>query len=229
MRTEAFAAALAVFALAACGSDPTEDEEPSPPALPTVGASPWRPCDEGSRPDYFVPGGNPAIVFHCARLTVSGRIVEFSAHHERTGGGKYRRYDLCLNPAYPDRSDSSAYIPGTCIAEPVAKRPEVRDASPAVAGGPIRRYGLVIWGTTGAGAREVTAGYGDEQAEAALLPVERPILNAVGGEREFDVFIVELPMAASCEQVTVTAHGLGAMREWTAVVEPRLNLCERIE
>jgi hypothetical protein len=228
MRSETFAAALAALALAACGSDAADQDEPTRPALPTVGASPWRPCDkEGSRPDYFVPGGTPAVVFGCARLTVSGRTVEFSAHHERTGGGKYGKYNLCLNPAYPGRSADSAYIPGTCVAEPVPKRPDVLDASPAVQGGPIRRYGLVIWGTTGIGTRQVTAGYGDEQAEGAVLPVERPILNSVAGERQFSVFIVELPMAASCGQVTVRASG--AFGEATALVEPRLNLCERIE
>jgi len=206
--------------VAACGDD--EQAPPGQPEDQTVragGAVKARWCEIGSRPDYFVPADKPPVVFGCARLAAGDKTVELSANAESVGS----RLNVCINPAYPGRGSDGSYIPASCLSQPVPKQLRVVDASEPGSG--RSAYEFVIWGTAGVASRTVMATSGDQAARAAVFPIEPPLAKEIGAEKPFSVFIVELPLEASCEEVTIESSQDGQTA--SALVEPRSNLCDR--
>jgi hypothetical protein len=197
--------AIVVAVIAGCAGDNGEREVTGgahQPALEPANARPATAttesrCDIGGRPDYFVPGGDdgPFAIIGCARLGASGKPVEFSADHELIG----REDHVCISPAYRGRGQLGIYIPTACVPDPVSRRLDV--VSIEIPGQGVRDYGLVIWGTVGPSIQIVHAGYDGGETSAAVFPVRRPLMQAVGATRPFSVFVVELSPEAACARV----------------------------
>lgn len=186
--------ALALGIIAGC------DTAADPPASDTRLAG----CDVGARPGYFVPSpvdARPAVL-GCARLGVSGKRVEFSAHLNRIGGERH----VCINPAYDGRGVRGLFIPAICALEPPLARFAVRDAGQPRQG--VRGYAFVIWGTAGE-STHVDARFAGDAARAAVVEVP-PRLAARLEVRPFRLFVVELPTSAACGPVTLHASGSSA-------------------
>jgi hypothetical protein len=162
---------------------------------PTVAA---RPCDRGERPGYFVPGG-PGPIVGCARLGVSGKRVEFSAHSERIGGPRH----VCLNPAYRGRGQDGIYIPAVCT----RRLSGLRILGAEIPRQAVRGYELVIWGTAPRSARKVVACYRGRRTAGAVFRVGRRLARKAGAPRRFAVFVVELPVRAARRPVVIRAGG----------------------
>jgi hypothetical protein len=217
--------AIVVGLIAGCGGENEEREVPDgarQPALEPVVAEPARAttesrCDIGGRPDYFVPGGDdgPLAIIGCARLGASGKPVEFSADYERIGGEDH----VCLSPAYGGRGQLGTYIPTACVRDPGSSGLGV--VSTEIPSQGVRGYGLVIWGTAGPSTWIVHAGYGRRETRAAVFPVRRPLADAVGAKRPFNVFVVELHPEATCARIQArTPTG-----QITKVAEYQPRLC----
>ena len=172
-------------------------------------------CAVGERPGYFVPASSPPALLGCARLGVSGKRVEFSGSLERMDGDAH----LCIHPAYSGRGSRGFFIPAICKLPPPLARFAVRDSGQPRQG--VRGYELVIWGTAPAGTRKVVARSSSRRAEAATFPVPSRRAPWDFGEPPFRLFVLELPLAAACDAVTVTA-GRASDR-----VAPRAGLCRR--
>ena len=174
-------------------------------------------CAVGERPRYFVPGlaDSPPALLGCARLGVSGKLVEFSGNLAHIDGKRH----ACVNPAYNGRGQRGLYIPAICKLEPPVSRFAVRDAGQPRQG--VRGYEYVIWGTAGASA-DVVASFTDGTAQAAVFRVG-PGLARDLSEPPFSLFVMELPLAAACGPVTVVANGPDA----TERIPPHTRLCER--
>jgi hypothetical protein len=171
-------------------------------------------CDVGGRPGYFVPGpgdGRP-VLLGCARLGVSGRRVEFSGNLDRIDGARH----ACINPAYGPRG---RFIPAFCGFAPPLSRFAVRDAGQPRQG--VRGYALVIWGTAGA-STEVVARFTGGTARAAVIEVAPELARRLG-EPPFRLFAMELPLAAACAAITVTAKGSAPASR----IPARPRLCAR--
>jgi hypothetical protein len=204
----------AALLLLACGGS-----EEIPSAARAAPAKPMRhvvsvpvPCAVGARPGYFVPGGRRLALLGCARLGVSGRRVDFSGSVTRIDGTS----TACINPAYGARGNPGAFIPAICMLRPPLSRFAARDVShPRQA---VRGYELVIWGTAAAGTTAVSARFRGGIARAAVLGV-RPKLARRLGERPFSLFVLELPLAAACDAITVRDDGA------TERIPPRRRLC----
>ncbi len=153
-------------------------------------------CDVGGRPGYFVPSGSPPVLIGCARLGVSGKRVEFSIHPDRIDGEPY----VCINPTY---GPSGRFIPSICTRHPPPSSFRVHDASQPRQS--VRGYAFVVWGTAPAGTDRVVARSGSAKARAALFTVPRSPTGP-----PFRVFVLELPLAAACEEITVDATRAGA-------------------
>lgn len=182
----------------------TDRQQVPAPALTTAPAS----CEIGAEPEYFVPGDGPSAVLGCARLPVSGQLVEFSANVARIDGAQH----LCINPAY----GSGIFIPGLCKLEPPVTQFSVRDARQPRQG--VKGYGYVVWGTAGS-ARSVDLRFDGGLAHAALLVVPPEVARRYG-EAHFALFVAELPLSAACGSSTVEAEGA------TARIEPKPEVCE---
>lgn len=168
-------------------------------------------CAVGERPDYFVPGpaDSPLALLGCARLGVSGQRVEFSAN---LADGARR---ACINPAYSGRGQRGLYIPAICALEPPLSRFAVRAAGRPRQG--VRGYAFVVWGTTGA-STDVVARFTGGTARAAVFEVPADLARDFG-ESPFGLFVMELPLSAACDEVTVTGDA-------TERISPRPELCE---
>jgi hypothetical protein len=176
-------------------------------------------CDVGGRPDYYVPkpAESPLAIIGCARLGVSGKPVEFSAHSEPIGHKDY----ACLNPAYRGSGRLGIYIPAACVPDPISRRLAVIGVEiPRQA---VRGYRLVIWGTAAAPTRRVVAHHEGGRTRAAVFTVGRPLARAVGVTRPFSVFVVELHPEAACRRVLVRATGMAP--PGTTWIRPRPRLC----
>lgn len=168
-------------------------------------------CEIGARPDYFIPGDSSAAILGCVRLPVSGQRVEFSAKRARLDGAEH----LCINPAY----GSGQFIPAICKLEPPAPQFAVRDARQPREG--AEGYGYVIWGTAG-DAQSVLASFEGGTADAVVIAVPAEIARDYD-EISFKLFVVELPLAAACGQVTIEAD------EASAAIEPQPTTCQAVE
>ncbi len=168
-------------------------------------------CDVGDRPGYFVPSGSPPVLIGCARLGVSGKRVEFSTHPDRIDGEPY----VCINPTYGPRG---RFIPAICTRHPPPSNFRVHDSSQPRQG--VRGYAFVIWGTAPAGTDRVVARAGSARARAVLFTVPRSPTGP-----PFGVFVLELPLSAACEEITVVATRAGAAPTWTSS-SPRAS-CRR--
>jgi len=189
------ATSLALLALLVAGCLGGGDDGGGPAPGRLVESAPAD-CRVGEVPGYFVPGRAPTLV-GCARLGVSGKRVEFSVNRESIVGERV----ACINPAYNGRGQPGIFIPAICPATRRLSEFAVHDASQPRQG--VRDYAYVIWGTAG-DADEVVARYDGGTAKAVVMKVDRD-LAADLGEDPFRVFVVELPLAAGCERVTITA------------------------
>jgi hypothetical protein len=181
----------------------TNRDQIAPAPLQTESAS----CEIGAKPEYFVPGDDPLAVVGCARLPVSGQVVEFSANLSRIDGAEH----LCVNPAY----SNGRYIPAICKLDPPVSKFAVRAASQPRHG--ANGYSYVVWGT--GLAESVVAKFDDGGvAHAARIVVPAEAARDYGVER-FGLFVVELPLSAACAPVTIEADGV------TASVEPEAAAC----
>ena len=200
--------ALVALLLAGCLGGGDDGGGPAPGRL--VESAPAE-CRVGEAPRYFMPGRAAALV-GCARLGESGKRVEFSVDRESIGGERL----ACINPAFNGRGRPGIFIPAICSSTRRLSGFAVHDASqPRQA---VREYAYVIWGTAG-DADEVVARYDGGTAKAVVMKVGRD-LAAKLGEDPFRLFVVELPLAAGCERVTITA-GVD-----TARVAARPKVCD---
>ena len=174
-------------------------------------------CAVGARPGYFVPGASdtPPTLLGCARLGVSGKRVEFSANVARIG----RRRHACVNPAYEERGRRGVYIPAICKLTPALVRFAVRDAAQPQQG--VRRYAYVIWGTAGA-STEVTARFAGGTAHATVIEVSPRLARRIS-EPPFRLFVMELPLPAACDPITIFGQGPDAIE----TVPPDAALCRQ--
>ena len=134
----------------------------------------------------------------CARLGVSGKRVEFIGNQGVIDGVRH----ACINPAYSGRGRRGLFIPAICPVQ--LSRFAVHDAAQPRQG--VRDYALVIWGTAGA-STEVTARFTGGTARAMVIKMG-PQLARTLGESPFSLFVVELPLSAACDAVTVAANGV---------------------
>jgi hypothetical protein len=198
MRLRVPLVALVLLAIVA-GCDASDTD-----TTPVADATKKYPCQVGERPGYFVPGpdpGDPVPVIGCARLGVSEKPVEFSAHAERIAG----RAHVCVNPAYRGRGQLGVYIPSTCPPNPVPRRLDVLRVDVPDQG--VRGYTLVVLGTANASTPEVVALHDGDEIRAAVFTVGHGLTEAVGAKRPFSVFVVELPLEAACQPIHVRGHG----------------------
>lgn len=169
----------------------------TPPAK--MGAEPIA-CRVGSKPSYFVPGGENGAIIGCARLAVSGRTVRFSADPEGIGRDAY----VCLNPAYRGRGNPGFYIPAICARNPVPRGFQILAARVPRQG--IRGYERVLWGFAPRDARQVVVRTGEVRDSAALLRVPGALGRRVGAPGAFTVFVAEVPRSFDCEDVIITTY-----------------------
>jgi hypothetical protein len=165
-------------------------------------------CDVGARPDYFVPGDEPAALLGCVRLPVSGQLLEFSGNRAGLDGARH----LCINPAF----GAGRFIPAICKLDPPVSQFSVRDAMQPRQG--VGGYSYVIWGTAGT-AQSVAATFEGGVAPAARLVVPPEVARRYGVAR-FTLFVVELPLSAACASVSIEAEGA------TESVEPKPRVCQ---
>lgn len=192
---------------------PPDRESARAPGIDSVRAR----CEVGARPDYWVPATTPPALLGCARLGVSGKRVEFSGHLARIDGD----FHLCIDPAYGEGSQRGSYIPGLCKLTPPPQRFVVRSAQqPRQA---VRGYRFVIWGTAPPGMTEVVARFNAGVAHAAVFKVPSNRAPWTFGERPFALFVVEVPLAAACDPVTLVGAGATA----AARVARRPAICAR--
>jgi hypothetical protein len=182
--------ALAAVLLASCLGGGDEGRGPAADPGRLVASAPAD-CRVGEAPRYFVPARAPTLV-GCARLGVSGKRVDFSVNRETIVGKR----QTCINPAY---AGPGSFIPAICASTP--HEFAVLDASQPSQG--VSDYAYVIWGTTG-DAGEVVARYDGGSAKAVVFEVRRD-LAAELGEDPFRLFVLELPLAAGCGRVTISA------------------------
>ena len=174
-------------------------------------------CAVGAHPGYFVPGSSdaPPTLLGCARLGVSGKRVEFSANLARIG---HRRH-ACVNPAYEERGRRGVYIPAICKLTPALARFAVRDAARPQQG--VRGYAYVIWGTAGT-ATEVTARFSGGTARATMIEVSPRLARRIR-ELPFRLFVMELPLTATCDPITI----FGQRPDAIETVPPHAALCRQ--
>jgi hypothetical protein len=160
------------------------------------------PCGVGKRPGYFVPRppDSPVAVLGCARLGVHGKRVEFSGTLARIDGELHS----CVDPAYNGRGRRGVFIPSICKFQPPLSRFAVRDVAHPRQG--VRGYAFVIWGTAAASTSEVVAHFNEGSVRAAVLPVRAPLARRFG-EAPFNLFVVEIPLAAASARVVLRADG----------------------
>lgn len=175
-------------------------------------------CAVGKRPDYFVPDDDrrPALLVGCARLGVSRKRAEFSVNLGRIDGKAH----LCVNPAYTGRGRPGFYIPAICKLNPPLARFAIRYAAQPRQG--VRGYAFVIWGTARASTSDVVARFSGGTARAAVLKVRRRLARRFDGP-PFSLFVLELPLRAACNPVTMREGGSNA----TERIPSRPRLCER--
>jgi hypothetical protein len=193
------------------------DRASTPSAGPTIPSA----CELGEPPGYFVPGpdaDDPLAIIGCARLGPSGKPIEFTAHAEQI----VREAHICVNAAYRGRGQLGIYIPSVCPLNPVPRG--VRVLSARIPRQAVRRYELVIWGTTGASTRHVVARHHLGATAAAVFRVNRQLARAVGAKRLFSVFVVELAPEAGCQAIRVDAQGRSGST--TQRIRPHPNLCK---
>ena len=165
-------------------------------------------CDVGGKPGYFVPASSPPVLVGCARLGVSGKRVEFSRSRARIDGESH----VCIDPAY----GRGRFIPGICALRPRPSSFAIHDADQPRQG--VRGHAFVIWGTAPAGTATVVGRSGSALARAAVFDVAPGV-----AEPSFAVFVLELPLSAGCDGVTVVASGADTVER----VRPRRAACAR--
>lgn len=184
-------------------ASPSRQQIPPPAVAPQSGS-----CAIGARPEYFVPGDDPLVLVGCARLPLSGQLVEFSTNFARIDGAQH----LCITPAY----GGGRFIPAICKLDPPVSEFAVRDAMHPRQG--VDGYGYVVWGTAG-GAQSVVAHFDEGIARAARIAVPGEVGREYGAGR-FTLFVVELPLSAACRSVSIEADGV------TARIGPKSGVCE---
>ena len=162
-------------------------------------------CAVGSEPEYFVPGGDPALIIGCAELSVSEKPVEFSVDDERIG----RRDFACINPAYTGRGSPGIYIPATCTIDPDFGLDVLSAERPSQA---VRKYEYVIWGVANQKTEGVKIKSLAGRSESAVFKADATITERLGITRPFAVFVIELPLRSACGTVKVTGVGPSATR-----------------
>lgn len=213
---------LVLLALSACG----EDRAPAA-SKPAPADADRASCDVGQPAKYLKHLSfpeSPSIV-GCARLA-GGNVVELSAYEDRLG----RSLIVCINRRY-----SVVYVPAICPSpeDLTGTDVEVLTAEQPRQGRQTRRLGFeyVVSGTVSTEAESVSVRYtldGAARARAVVVRVDRRLASTLGVRDDFAYFITELPAAAACHRIVVSAessdHLIG-----TDSFPGRANVCDRAE